>query len=210
MKKLLEGIVDFRRRILPHCRDKFAELAKGQSPDALFITCSDSRVAPNWFASTDPGDLFVVRNVGNMIPPAGVKPLSTEIDESAIAAAEFAVLRLNVSHIIVCGHSECGAMDAISSHTTIESAIHLKSWLKYGLPAFAKLNKGITLDPELSQSNQLSQLNVLEQVEHLKSHPFIRKQVDDGKLEVHGWWFDIAKADVYRYDKEKRRFQVIE
>jgi carbonic anhydrase len=210
MKKLLDGIVDFRKRILPTCRDKFAELAKGQNPDALLVTCSDSRVAPNWFASTDPGDLFVVRNVGNLVPPAGTGPNPKLIGGSVLAAAEFSILRLNVSHIIVCGHSECGAMQTLLAENPPNDTPYLKSWLTYGEPALKKLKQETAFDSKLSRVNQLSQFNVLQQIEHLKSHSFIRKQVEENKVQIHGWWFDIAKADVYAFEKDAGKFKLIE
>src|SRR3954469_11988081 len=102
MKKLLHGIIDFRRKTLPGYQETFARLALGQKPDALFITCSDSRVAVNVFASTDPGDLFVIRNVGNMIPPCNHKDGIFLNDESEAAAVEFALDNLNVSHVVIC------------------------------------------------------------------------------------------------------------
>src|SRR5271154_5622632 len=105
MKKLLQGIVEFRKSLTEERRALFAQLALGQKPDVLFIGCSDSRVVPNLFASTEPGDLFVVRNIGNLIPPC-----SCSAHESSVAAAiEFSLFSLNVSDIIICGHSECGA-----------------------------------------------------------------------------------------------------
>lgn len=210
MKKLLAGIADFRKRILPSQRERFAELSKGQNPDALFITCSDSRVAPNWFASTDPGDLFVVRNVGNLVPPADTGRNPKLIGGSVLAAAEFSILNLGVSHVVVCGHSECGAMHTLLSPNSIDDKPYLKTWLAYGEPSLQKFTKEPAIDPSLSRVNQLSQLNVLQQIEHLKSHSFIRKQVDENKIQIHGWWFDIAKADVYAYDESQRRFQLIE
>lgn len=109
MKKLIRGIIDFRKNMRPSCKETFAQLALGQRPDTLFIACSDSRVVPNLFASSDPGDLFVIRNVGNFIPPCGEQGRSAS-DESEAAAIEFALLTLPVTEIIVCGHSECGAM----------------------------------------------------------------------------------------------------
>ncbi len=215
MEKLLKGIVDFRKNVLPNCREKFAMLAKGQSPDVLFIACSDSRVAPNWFASTDPGDLFVVRNVGNLVPPSGAKPNPDQIDESALAAVEFAIMQLHVPHIVVCGHSDCGAMNALLSGVTPENTPHLKSWLHYGSPALQTFNSGL-IKPNIGFTpvNQLSQINVLQQIEHLKSYPFVRRNVEAGKLTIHGWWFDIAKADVYSYREGEKfgsgQFQIIE
>src|SRR3954467_5724627 len=112
MKKLIQGIVDSRKNLTKESRSLFAELALGQKPDVLFIACSDSRVVPNLFASTEPGDLFFLRNVGNLIPPCGSNGAS-ESDESEAAAIEFAVLTLNVADIIVCGPEECGAMGGI-------------------------------------------------------------------------------------------------
>src|SRR3984893_9485910 len=104
MKKLIQGIVDFRKNLTEESRALFAKLALEQKPDTLFIACSDSRVVPNLFASTNPGDLFVLRNIGNLVPPA------SSPDSSASAVIEFSIFSLHVSDIIVCGHSECAAM----------------------------------------------------------------------------------------------------
>src|SRR5436190_3831044 len=112
MKKLIQGIVEFRQNVRPDYRDRFARLALGQAPDTLFIACSDSRVVPNLFASADPGDLFVIRNVGNLVAPAGSDGISPS-DASGAAAIEFSLINLAVTDIVVCGHSECGAMHAL-------------------------------------------------------------------------------------------------
>lgn len=209
MKKLIQGIVEFRKNVQESYRELFGKLAIGQSPDALFIACSDSRVVPNTFASTDPGDLFVLRNVGNLIPPSDKKGISFS-DESEAAAIEFSVLNLKVANIVVCGHSECGAMRAIVEGRDNVTAPNLKNWLRHGDPAFQQLKSGITLDPKLSEINQLSQLNVLLQIENVKSYPAVKKRIDEGELSVHGWWFDIARADVYTYNDEVRRFVLID
>ena len=116
MRKLITGIVDFRERMLPQYQERFRELALTQKPDALFITCSDSRVVPDLLASTDPGDLFTMRNVGNLIPPATLDGASTG-DLSEASAIEYAVLALKVANIVVCGHSGCGAMKAMLTRT---------------------------------------------------------------------------------------------
>src|ERR1700684_1008179 len=111
MRKLVKGIVEFRQKRLPSYREKFALLALGQRPDTLFIACSDSRVVPNLFASTEPGDLFVIRNVGNLIPP--YQPDSKALGSEA-AAIQFGLSSLPITEVIVCGHSECGAIGALS------------------------------------------------------------------------------------------------
>src|SRR4029079_5134184 len=149
MRKLIQGIVDFRKGLTEERRDLFAKLALGQKPDVLFIGCSDSRVVPNLFASTDPGDLFVVRNIGNFVPPQA----SPAHESSVSAALEFAVFSLHVSDIIVCGHSECGPMQALVQGIETLSCPHLKSWLKYGEEALNQVKHGFTIDTSLSLHN---------------------------------------------------------
>ncbi len=206
MKKLLQGIVDFRKGLTEENRDLFAKLALGQKPDVLFIACSDSRVVPNLFASTNPGDLFVVRNIGNMVPPA-----SSDIQESSVPAAiEFSVSSLDVSDIVICGHSECGAIQALAGGLDNLCCPHLKSWLKFGKNSLDKVKKGFILDPSLSEHNQISQVNVLEQMQHIMSYPTVRERVEKKQLRVHGWWFDIAHADVYCYEESLNRFVMID
>ena len=209
MKKLLQGIVDFRRDARPSCKDTFAQLALGQRPDTLFIACSDSRVVPNLFASSNPGDLFVVRNVGNLIPTCGDLGHSTS-DESEAAAIEFALLNLPVSEIIVCGHSECGAMSALARGTPVAQAPNLNGWMRHAEGSRVRLESGSPVGGHLARHNQLSQLNVLEQIEHLKTYPIVRQRLQEGRLELHGWWFDIKEADVYGFDAEASRFLLID
>jgi carbonic anhydrase len=203
MKKLIQGILDFRQKVLPGYRKTFAKLALGQKPDALFVACSDSRVVPNLFASSDPGDLFVIRNVGNLIPPVGGSG-------SVGAAVEFAVNVLQVKDIIVCGHSECGAMEALLKTAPDPSLPRLKTWLDHGRVAVEKLQGGSTLDKTLKPHDQLSQLNVLEQMKHLESFPEIKERLKQGKLHIHGWWFDIRRADVYAFEAKAKRFLLID
>jgi len=205
MRKLLIGLAEFQERITQADRTKFANLALGQRPDALMFACSDSRVAPNVFASTDPGDLFVVRNVGNMVSPCDESGYSVG-DVSEAAALEFAVNTLKVNDIIICGHSECGAMAAI--YEGLQSVIHpnLRDWLKHGTEALNKFRSGVTFDANLSPTNQISQLNVLTQVEHIRSYPYIERKIQSGKLQVSAWWFDIAKAKVSIFSEEHSRY----
>jgi carbonic anhydrase len=206
MKKLIQGIVDFRKSLTQENRELFAKLALGQKPDALFICCSDSRVAPNVFASTNPGDLFVLRNLGNLVPPD-----SSSLEETSVPAAiEFSLFTLNVSDIIVCGHSECGAMLALAQGDQALPCPHFRSWLKYGEEALHKVRKGLAINPTLSEHNQISQMNVLEQMEHILSYPAVRKRIEEKRLRVHGWWFDIAQADVYCYEPAISQFVLID
>lgn len=213
MRKLLKGISEFRRVRRPDYAETFARLALEQKPDALMVACSDSRVVPNLFASTEPGDLFVVRNVGNMIPPCGEGGCS-QADESEAAAVEFAVRVLGVRDIIICGHSECGAMRCLCDGPPPVDAPNLHSWLRHGQPALKKLQAGLWLAPAarrpaISEHNLLSQLNVAVQLEHLRTYPAVTEAESAGKLAVHGWWFDIAGADVYALDTARGRFSLL-
>ncbi len=209
MKKLIKGLVEFRRSAQSGYRKKFSQLAQGQSPDVLFVACSDSRVVPNTFASTDPGDLFVVRNVGNLIPPC-CEPSSDKNASSEMSAIEFSILNLNVTDVIICGHSECGAMEALIGNVKDDKTQHLKAWLLNAKEALNRLNSGQSLDSSLSRSNQLSQINVLLQMEHVKTYPVVKERMLSGQLRVHGWWFDITKADVYAFEEDQNKFIVID
>lgn len=209
MKKLLQGIVEFRKKILPSYRETFSRLAIQQSPDSFFVACSDSRVVPNLFASTEPGDLFVLRNVGNLLPACD--PANPDQPKgSAAAALEFSVLRLGVRDIIICGHSECGAMRTLLSPASASDLHHLSDWLKAGSQTLERFRQGKRADSPLSEVNQLSQLNVLVQMEHARSYPFVQERLARGELAVHGWWFDIGTADVYAYEPEENGFVLVE
>ena len=209
MRKLLNGLAEFQDRITQEERVRFANLALGQKPDALMFCCSDSRVAPNIFASTDPGDLFVVRNVGNMVSPCDESGFSVG-DVSEAAALEFAINSLQVDDIIICGHSECGAMAAVYEGLQNVRHPNLKDWLKNGTEALEKFKSGVTFNPDLSPTNQISQLNVLTQVEHIRSYPYVERKIQSGKLQVSAWWFDIAKAKVSIFSEEHGRYLEID
>jgi len=206
MKKLIQGIVDFRKSLSNVDRALFAKLALGQKPDTLFIACSDSRVVPNLFASNNPGDLFVLRNIANLVPPSDF----TEQDHSASAALEFAMLSLNVSDIIICGHSGCGGMKALLEGVDDPCCSHLKLWLKHGAEALKSLREGVTLNSNLSEQDQLSQLNVLQQMKHVETYSFIQKKLKKKEVRIHGWWFDIGQAQVHCYEQSLNDFVLID
>lgn len=210
MKKLLNGIVEFRNTIRPHLMEKFQELAHTQTPDTLLVACSDSRVVPNLFASTDPGDLFVVRNVGNLIPECNCDTTSKGYAEAA--AIQFSLNNLPIQNVIICGHSSCAAMGAILDGAVSKELDHVNHWLQHGENALDKLNNFsdfITIAPS-SRQDQLSQLNVIQQLEHLMTYPDIKKRVEEGTLKLHGWWFDIQHANVYAYHRKDREYVLID
>ena len=195
MKKLIRGIVEFHENRREDFAETFSQLALGQHPDALFIVCSDSRVAVNVFASTDPGDLFVLRNIGNVVPPPG-DPGGT----GAAAAISFALDQLRVRDIVICGHSDCGAIRAHCHGRENLPEGPLKAWLEIGTKELP-----LGLDPA-----ETSRRNVLLQIEHLKSYPAVEQAMARGDLSLHGLWFDIRQADVLYYEKEPDRWTVLD
>ena len=195
MKKLIQGIIQFHETKRQGYEETFERLALGQKPDALFIACSDSRVAVNVFASTDPGDLFVLRNVGNLVPPHGQAG-----GTGTAAAVDFAVDTLKVRNIIVCGHSDCGAMHAHTKGQTALPEGSLKDWLEMGA------------GPEATgmEVNEASRRNVLNQLDHLKGYPSVKKAMAAGRLGLHGLWFDIRHLEVLYHEQATGKWTVLD
>jgi len=194
MKKLLNGIINFRKNTLKSYRDNFENLVKGQTPDALMIACCDSRVVPNTFASTNPGDLFVVRNIGNLVSGNSVN-----------AAIDFSLLALNVKDIIVCGHSECGAMQTLLSNVSAVSSI--SQWLDGAKDALINFHQ--VCGNGCKDYNLLSKYNIETQLNHLKSYPIVKERLDAGKLRIHGWWFELSTANLYALNANNE-FQLLD
>lgn len=207
MRKLLRGIAEFRRTRRAGFAEHFRRLALGQTPDALLFACADSRVVPNLFASTEPGDLFVVRNVGNLVPP---RQEGGGSDGSEAAAIEFAVGTLRVGDVIVCGHSGCGAMQALHDGRAPLGAPGLEAWIRHGREALRGLDDDLRPDPWRPLTDRLSQRSALLQIDHLRSHPAIARAVEAGALRLHVWWFDIAALDVLLFHEAEGRFVLID
>jgi len=193
MQKLIRGIIDFHETKSKEVRELFAKLALGQKPDCFFIACSDSRVAANVFASTDPGDLFVIRNVGNIVPPY-------PYTGSAVAALEFAVNNLKVGHIVVCGHSDCGAMHALSQSRDSLNETPLGIWLRHAQKATT----------DFKDVDGLSQKNVALQLDNLRSHPLVKEKENAGEIRLHGLWFNIRDVEVYYLESPPDKFVLID
>lgn len=188
-------------------REQFAHLALDQRPDTFFVACSDSRVVPNTFASTDPGDLFVLRNPGNIIPPEDASQIPAAA--GAAAAVEFAVRRLGVTEVVVCGHSDCGVMKAMVSDSEGDTG-PLATWLRAAGDSRQELERRPELAPERPRHDRLSQVHALIQLEHLKTYAAVREAVAAGRLRLHAWWFDLAGADVHSWEPALGRFALID
>ncbi|MFW6692922.1 SulP family inorganic anion transporter [Streptomyces sp. MAR4 CNX-425] len=222
--RLLSGISNFQRNTAPRLREELARLAReGQQPTQLFLTCSDSRVVPSMITSSGPGDLFTVRNVGNLVPlpdegggsggGTGARPGAAGAappDDSVAAAIEFAVEVLRVESITVCGHSGCGGMQALldeeAAHAAAGSApgdvapTPLSRWLRHALPSLARARAGgprITSRPYADDAERVSLANVAQQLDQLRRHPGVRRRLADGSLSLHGMYFHVGEAQTY-------------
>ncbi|MFF8939585.1 bifunctional SulP family inorganic anion transporter/carbonic anhydrase [Streptomyces paradoxus] len=197
---LVRGINAFQRNTAPLVRSELARLAReGQRPSQLFLTCADSRLVTSMITSSGPGDLFVVRNVGNLVP----RPGEESGDDSVAAAIEYAVDVLRVRSITVCGHSGCGAMQALLDYEPGGARTPLKRWLRHGLPSLERMadaslpwGKLAGRHPE-DAVEQLCLTNVVQQLEHLRAHDSVARALDEGSLELHGMYFHVGEAEAY-------------
>ncbi len=204
MERIYKGIHKFKKSYFRKNEKSYKKLAKGQNPDALFITCSDSRVDPCLVTQSKPGELFIVRNVGNIIPPYDAIK-----DKNSVAAAiEFAVLALKVKDIIVCGHSKCGAMQELSHEDGLHDMPHLKDWLKIALPVKDIVNK---LYSNINRPSNieiiLAKENVLAQLKNIQTYPFVAEALKKGEIHLHGWYYNISAGDIYSYNPETDVFE---
>jgi carbonic anhydrase len=201
MQKLAAGVHQFQASYFAQHRRLFERLAEGQRPETLFITCSDSRVVPNLITNTAPGELFIVRNVGNIVPDVHRGVLG-----GVSAAIEYAVQVLEVGHVIVCGHTNCGAIDAILHPERVAHLPFVARWLSESasLPALIE-DLYRDLDPEARMTAAVQE-NVLVQLENLRSFEFVANKLDSGMLKVSAWVFKIATGDVFDYDPVSQQF----
>jgi carbonic anhydrase len=201
MHALLLGIADFLRTRRAAYAATFARLARGQRPDTLLIACSDSRVSPVVLAESDPGDVFLVRNVGNLVPV--YDPDAVARAPSVGAAIEYALTALPVEDVVVCGHSGCGAVHAIMEGRSPPGAPHLAAWLEHGRRVLADLPPApLGVDPE----DHVSQQSVLRQVENLRTYPVVRERERAGRVRLAAWWFDVGSAEVREHDAGRSAF----
>lgn len=205
MQRLIEGVHKFRNEEFGNYRKLFRKLSQeGQCPHTLFITCSDSRVLAELITQSKPGDLFVVKNIGNIVPPASV----VGDTNSTAAAIEFAVGTLRVSDIVICGHSQCGAMSALLGQTTVSGAApHLRQWLELASPVLETVTREYKhLHDVNARCTAAAEENVLYGLDNLRTYPCVQERLADGSLALHGWFFKIATAELFAYDPESRQF----
>ena len=208
MQQLIAGVHKFQQDELGKYRQLFHRLSRQeQNPHTLFITCSDSRVLAELITQSKPGDLFVVKNVGNIVPPASAKGDTN----STAAAIEFAVENLKVSDVVICGHSQCGAISALlGEHVVGNSTPHLRDWLALASPVLETLKKEYAhFTDSAARATAAAEENVLFGLDNLHSYPCVQERLMDGSLRLHGWFFKIATAELFAYDPETRQFSAL-
>lgn len=195
MKQLLEGVRAFQKEVFPDLRSLFQTLASGQAPKTLFITCSDSRINPNLITQSEPGELFIIRNAGNIVPPFG-SGISGEA-----ATIEYAVSVLKVSDVVVCGHSKCGAMGGLIQPETVASLPAVRDWLTYAEDARRVLEEEYShLDSSADRLMAAVEENVLLQLDHLRMYPCIQEAIRERGVQLHGWVYKLESGEVFDYD----------
>ena len=200
MDHIIAGVAKFQKEIFPEKKAAFEKLATGQSPEVLFITCADSRIDPSMITQTQPGELFICRNAGNIVPPH-----SNETG-GMTASIEFAVAALGVSHIVVCGHTDCGAMKGALNPEGLDSLPHVKEWLGHCRSA-TEVVKERHGKANAEHLEEVTQENVVQQIQHLRTHPAVAAKLATGQVKLHGWVYNIGSGDVLCYDEANGTFE---
>lgn len=205
MEALLKGYERFHAEVFPQWKELFASLASTQHPETLFLTCSDSRIVPDLVLQTQPGDLFICRNAGNIVPPYG------ETYGGVSATIEYAISALKVKHVVVCGHSDCGAMKAVLESRHLEGMPNVAGWLRHAEAARQMVNyEGMKELRAEEKLRALIRANVIHQLNHLRTHPVIAAGLQRGRLELHGWVYSIHSGKIEAFDAGLARFLPLE
>lgn len=204
VQDLIDGNEHFKDKKFKKYENKFLDLVQnGQKAKVLFIACSDSRVDPALITNSDPGDLFILRNIGNFVPP-----FSPDNDYHATAAGiEYAVHVLQVTDIIVCGHSHCGAIESLYKDVSSINLLHVKRWLDLGQRAKNYVERNLDLNTNHEEKLMLTEkISIIYQLENLLSYPQVRNLVNEGKLSLRGWYYKILTGELEYYCDNQREF----
>jgi len=200
MKRILAGYSHFKKSIYPQKRLFFEGLKGKQHPQALLITCADSRIVPDLIMQSDPGDLFICRNAGNMVPPHG------DSSGGVGATIEYAVGVLGVQHIIICGHSDCGAMHGVLHPEMVQNLPSVAQWLRHADVARNVVRENYHHLSEAAAQQMLTCENVIAQLNNLRTHPSVAPKVARGDLQLHGWMYQIDTAEIRAFDADRWQF----
>ena len=198
MQQLVQGIHHFQKR-----QELFSRLQHGQAPEACLLTCADSRIVPNLITNSEPGQLFILRNVGNIVPCYGTS------NNAELAAFEYAVVELGIEDLIVCGHTCCGAMQALVNSATASGPSRtplVAHWLRHADATLEIVREHYGHLQGQALTNAAAEENVLVQLEHLRSLPVIAARISSGRVRLHGWMYKIDSGEVFYYESELGQF----
>jgi len=203
VESILRGLNRFQKRVYPRHKELFQKLALGQRPGALFITCADSRIDPCLLTQTKPGELFICRVIGNIVPryPKTIGGVSATI--------EYAVGVLGVADVIVCGHTDCGVMNGVMNPKALKPLGNVTAWLQHAQPARRAVRGSREALTEAQFQIALTERNVVEQLKNLRTHPVVAERLRQGDLKLHGWVYHIGKGLVTTYRPDRDRFVAI-
>ncbi|SKC99764.1 Carbonic anhydrase [Burkholderia sp. YR290] len=199
MQEIIDGFLKFQRDVFPARKELFRKLATSQTPRTLFISCSDSRMVPELVTQREPGDLFVIRNAGNIVPSFGPEPGGVS------ATVEYAVAALGVTDVVICGHSDCGAMTAVATCKCLDHMPAVANWLRYADSA-KLVNESRDHASERERVDSMVRENVIAQLNNLKTHPSVALALAQGRLKLHGWVYDIESGSIDALDSTTRQF----
>jgi len=206
MERLFNGYMKFMAEDFERHRELFQEIGRKQNPHTLFIGCSDSRVVPNLITQTDPGELFIVRNIANIVPPYR----QTEEYVATTSVIEYAVLALEVDTIVVCGHSNCGGCAALNlPPERLDHLPHVRKWLEVSREVRGRVDRLMTGDSPEEREWLTEQVNVLVQMKNLLTYPYVAERYRQGKLNIHGWHYIIETGEIYNFNDSTQLFELI-
>ena len=203
LARIAQGVAKFQAEIYPAQREMFERLRGTQDPLALFVTCADARVVPNLFTQTEPGEIFIERNPGNMVPPY------VEFVGGVTAGVEYAMLGLKVPVVVVCGHTDCGVMRALLHPETVEGMPGMQKWMSHAFEARERVLREFDEAPEEERMRRMTEYNVLGQIENLKTHPSVRARLFKGEIEIRGWVYDIGDGSIREANPDTGRFELL-
>ncbi len=206
MDELFDGIKEFNTKDFHEHKDLFEKIGRKQTPHTLFIGCSDSRVVPSLITKTLPGELFIVRNIANVVPYYRL----AEEYLATTSAIEYAVQVLEVDNIVVCGHSNCGGCNALfENEKNLDRLPHTKHWLELSGRVKEKIEASGITDPR-EREWMTEQLNIIEQMNHLITYPYIKEKYRERSINIYGWYYIIETGEVFNYDKDRKEFLRVE
>jgi carbonic anhydrase len=200
MDRLIKGVNKFQQEVFPRNEPLFKNLHDGQAPETLFITCADSRIVPSLITQTDPGELFICRNAGNMVPTYG------ETTGGVSATIEYAVCALDVKDIVVCGHTQCGAMKGVLHPEALEGMPTVATWLRQGEVARRVVKENFPDLTEEAALHMVTEENVIAQLAHLRTHPAVAARLASGRIALHGWIYHIRSGQVDAWEPQSGHF----